>query len=80
MTPIENFLVPYDSITRVGIAGKYQRMADAINQVAKETRKLPFIFSLCEWGWVSEFLHFSVEDSAIENLLCRAKFGCELIT
>jgi len=46
--------VPYDRITRTGIVGKYQRMADAIKQVAKETRKLPIVFSLCEWGWVRQ--------------------------
>lgn len=52
----DNCAIPYDSITRVGIVGKYQRMADAVKQVAKETRKPPIVFSLCEWGWSQVWL------------------------
>ncbi|KXN84641.1 putative alpha-galactosidase B [Leucoagaricus sp. SymC.cos] len=52
----DNCAIPYDSITRTGIVGKYQRMADAVKQVAKETRKPPIVFSLCEWGWSQVWL------------------------
>jgi len=52
----DNCAIPYDSITRTGIVGKYQRMADAVTQVAKETRKAPFVFSLCQWGWSQVWL------------------------
>jgi hypothetical protein len=32
---------------------EYQRMTDALKQLAATTRKTPFVFSLCQWGWVS---------------------------
>ncbi|KAJ7269547.1 glycoside hydrolase superfamily, partial [Mycena rebaudengoi] len=47
----DNCAIPYDSIIRQGIVGKYQRMADALETLAKTSKKSPFIFSLCEWGW-----------------------------
>ncbi|KAI3603505.1 glycoside hydrolase family 27 protein [Moniliophthora roreri] len=47
----DNCTIPYDSIIREGIVGKYQRMADAIANLAKETGNPPILFSLCEWGW-----------------------------
>jgi alpha-galactosidase len=31
---------------------EYQRMADALAQVSKSTGT-QFVYSLCEWGWVS---------------------------
>ncbi|KAI8969765.1 glycoside hydrolase family 27 protein [Trametes punicea] len=46
----DNCAVPYDDIIREGIVGKYKRMADAIADLAKTSRKPPLIFSLCEWG------------------------------
>ncbi|TFK68348.1 glycoside hydrolase family 27 protein [Pluteus cervinus] len=46
----DNCAIPYDEITRVGIVGRYQRMTDALAEVAK-TRTQPLVFSLCEWGW-----------------------------
>ncbi|GLB45187.1 putative alpha galactosidase A [Lyophyllum shimeji] len=46
----DNCAVPFDSILRQGIVGKYSRMADAIAQLAKKSKKPPLIFSLCEWG------------------------------
>ncbi|KAJ7832047.1 glycoside hydrolase superfamily [Mycena olivaceomarginata] len=48
----DNCYIPYDDIIRQGIVGKYQRMADALATLAKTSGKPPFIFSLCEWGWV----------------------------
>ncbi|KAF9261422.1 glycoside hydrolase [Marasmius fiardii PR-910] len=47
----DNCAIPYDSIIRQGIVGKYQRMADAIDRLAKSSGKPPILFSLCEWGW-----------------------------
>ncbi|KAH8823926.1 glycoside hydrolase superfamily [Flagelloscypha sp. PMI_526] len=47
----DNCAIPYDSITRQGITGRYKPMADAIAQVAKETHSTPVVLSLCEWGW-----------------------------
>ena len=33
---------------------EYARMAVAIADLAKSSRKSPIIFSLCEWGWVGK--------------------------
>ncbi|KAI0792580.1 glycoside hydrolase family 27 protein [Abortiporus biennis] len=47
----DNCAVPYDSIIKEGIVGKYKRMSDAIQSLAQETGREPLILSLCEWGW-----------------------------
>lgn len=47
----DNCAIPFDSVTREGIQGRYQRMADAIANLAAKTRSTPFYFSLCAWGW-----------------------------
>lgn len=47
----DNCYIPFDSITQENMYGRYQRMADAIAQVAKTTKNKPFEYSLCEWGW-----------------------------
>ncbi|KAL5523373.1 hypothetical protein ACEPAF_1640 [Sanghuangporus sanghuang] len=47
----DNCAIPYDDILRENTMGKYQRMADAIADLAKSSGKPPIIFSLCEWGW-----------------------------
>jgi alpha-galactosidase len=52
----DNCAIPYDDIIRQGIVGKYQRMADALEQLAATSKKPPFIFSLCEWGWSQVWL------------------------
>ncbi|KAF8068665.1 glycoside hydrolase [Lyophyllum atratum] len=52
----DNCYIPYDSIIRQGMVGKYQRMADAITQLAATTKKAPLIFSLCQWGWSQVWL------------------------
>ncbi|KAJ7242413.1 glycoside hydrolase superfamily [Mycena rebaudengoi] len=52
----DNCAIPYDSIIREGMVGKYQRMADALETLAKTSEKPPFIFSLCEWGWSQVWL------------------------
>ncbi|RDX52658.1 glycoside hydrolase family 27 protein [Lentinus brumalis] len=46
----DNCAIPYDEIIRQGIVGKYQRIAGAIAQLAKDTGNPPLILSLCEWG------------------------------
>ncbi|TBU21931.1 glycoside hydrolase [Dichomitus squalens] len=46
----DNCAIPYDDVIRQGIVGKYQRIADAIAQLASDTGKSPLILSLCEWG------------------------------
>jgi hypothetical protein len=38
---------------------EYQRMADALAQVGQSTGT-QFVYSLCEWGWVSLELLFRV--------------------
>ena len=35
---------------------EYQRIANAIAQLAEDTRRPPLILSLCEWGQVSSVL------------------------
>ncbi|KAF8623192.1 hypothetical protein AX17_007515 [Amanita inopinata Kibby_2008] len=52
----DNCAIPYDAIIRQGIVGKYQRMTDALAELSRTTRKSPFIFSLCEWGWSQVWL------------------------
>lgn len=44
-------LVAFDNITEENMYGRYQRMSSAIAEVATDTKKAPFLFSLCEWGW-----------------------------
>ncbi|KAG8691290.1 hypothetical protein FRC11_005266 [Ceratobasidium sp. 423] len=47
----DNCAIPYDSITRQGVYGRYTPMRDALIAVAKKAKKVPIVFSLCEWGW-----------------------------
>ncbi|CAE6399424.1 unnamed protein product [Rhizoctonia solani] len=47
----DNCAIPYDSITRQGVYGRYTPMRDALVAVAKKAKKIPIVFSLCEWGW-----------------------------
>ncbi|KAF8155494.1 glycoside hydrolase [Crassisporium funariophilum] len=51
----DNCAIPYDSIIREGMVGKYQRMTDAIAQLAKTSGK-QLVFSLCQWGWSQVWL------------------------
>lgn len=46
----DNCAVPFDELLREGIIGKYKRMTDAIEELAKTSGKPPLVFSLCEWG------------------------------
>ncbi|KAK0454132.1 glycoside hydrolase [Desarmillaria tabescens] len=52
----DNCAIPYDEITREGIVGRYQRMADAVVQVQRSTKNQPILLSLCEWGWSQVWL------------------------
>ncbi|RPD75352.1 glycoside hydrolase family 27 protein [Lentinus tigrinus ALCF2SS1-7] len=55
--------VPFDDIIREGILGKYQRMADAIAQVAQESGRDPLVLSVSSGGdqfpylWASRLGH-----------------------
>ncbi|KAF8875061.1 glycoside hydrolase [Infundibulicybe gibba] len=51
----DNCAIPYDDIIRQGMIGKYQRMTDALAQLASTSHQQPFVFSLCQWGWVRSF-------------------------
>jgi hypothetical protein len=50
--------VPFDDILRDSMIGKYQRMADAIQDLARRSGKPPMFYSLCQWGRVSLFFYF----------------------
>ncbi|EMD35270.1 glycoside hydrolase family 27 protein [Gelatoporia subvermispora B] len=52
----DNCNIPFDDIIREGMVGKYQRMSDALTQLAQTSRKTPIIFSLCQWGWEQVWL------------------------
>lgn len=39
---------------------EYTRMADALAQLASSSGQAPFLFSLCQWGWVREVLSASI--------------------
>ncbi|KAI0127193.1 alpha-galactosidase [Xylariales sp. AK1849] len=52
----DNCYIPFDNVTQQNMFGRYQRMADAIVQVAASTGQPPFQFSLCEWGWQQVFV------------------------
>ncbi|KAH8108619.1 glycoside hydrolase [Phellopilus nigrolimitatus] len=47
----DNCAIPFDDIIRQNPLGKYERMADAITDLASSSGQPPLIFSLCEWGW-----------------------------
>ena len=47
---------------------EYQRIADAIAQLAKDSGKPPLILSLCEWGEVGASVVFQCLNSS--NLPC----------
>ncbi|KAJ8456849.1 hypothetical protein ONZ45_g18557 [Pleurotus djamor] len=52
----DNCAVPFDEILREGMVGKYARMAEAIQALAKESGQPPMIFSLCQWGKAQPWL------------------------
>ncbi|KAJ7443846.1 glycoside hydrolase superfamily [Mycena latifolia] len=72
----DNCYIPEDDIIREGIVGKYQRMADALAQLAQTSKKPPFIFSLCEWGWVRTAL--PVITILVLTIVPRVKWGKNL--
>lgn len=47
----DNCYIPFDNITQENMYGRFRRMSDAIAEVAEKTKKPPFFYALCEWGW-----------------------------
>ncbi|KAI0055502.1 glycoside hydrolase family 27 protein [Artomyces pyxidatus] len=56
----DNCAEPFDTVIREGMVGKFQRMSEAINELAQSSGKR-LIYSLCQWGreqpwlWAREF-------------------------
>lgn len=46
----DNCNTPADNVIRQGMVGKFQRMTDALAELARTSKKPPFIYSLCQWG------------------------------
>ncbi|KAJ7584916.1 glycoside hydrolase family 27 protein [Mycena floridula] len=46
----DNCAVPFDEIIREGMVGKFARMSNALQDLAKSSGKTPILFSLCQWG------------------------------
>ncbi|KAI0049699.1 glycoside hydrolase family 27 protein [Auriscalpium vulgare] len=57
----DNCAEPFDTVIREGMVGKFQRMSEAINDLALASGRTPLIYSLCQWGreqpwlWAREF-------------------------
>ncbi|KFY98616.1 hypothetical protein V498_01375 [Pseudogymnoascus sp. VKM F-4517 (FW-2822)] len=48
----DNCYIPYDNVTMENEYGRYERMLDAIETLAKKYKHpSKFIYSLCQWGW-----------------------------
>ncbi|KAL5346434.1 hypothetical protein ACLOAV_008705 [Pseudogymnoascus australis] len=48
----DNCYIPYDNVTMENEYGRYERMLDAIETLAKKYKHPnKFIYSLCQWGW-----------------------------
>ncbi|OCH87607.1 glycoside hydrolase family 27 protein [Obba rivulosa] len=52
----DNCAIPFDDVIKEGMVGKFQRMSDAIKELAKTSGKPPLQFSLCQWGWEQPWL------------------------
>ncbi|KAF8551645.1 glycoside hydrolase family 27 protein [Imleria badia] len=46
----DNCAVPFDNITRENIMGRYERMANAIKDLAESSGRPPIFLSMCQWG------------------------------
>ncbi|KAL6301847.1 glycoside hydrolase family 27 protein [Sparassis latifolia] len=46
----DNCAIPFDTVIKQGMVGKFQRIADALSKLAATTRKPPMVLSLCQWG------------------------------
>lgn len=46
----DNCYIPYDNVTMENEYGRYKRMADAIDALARKYHEKPFVYSLCQWG------------------------------
>ncbi|KAJ3032522.1 hypothetical protein HDV00_007428 [Rhizophlyctis rosea] len=47
----DNCYIPYDNVTQANQYQSYQRMADAIDELATKYGEKPWVYSLCQWGW-----------------------------
>ncbi|KFY15885.1 hypothetical protein V492_01699 [Pseudogymnoascus sp. VKM F-4246] len=48
----DNCYIPYDNVTMENEYGRYERMLEAIETLAKKYKHPnKFIYSLCQWGW-----------------------------
>ena len=54
---------------------EYQRIADAIAQLAEDTRKPPLILSLCEWGVVSRVLVLALSQCSLDTTRNNPGYG-----
>lgn len=46
----DNCAIPYDSVIKEGMVGKFTRMSNAIKNLSIKSGKPPLLFSLCQWG------------------------------
>ncbi|KAJ2936875.1 hypothetical protein H1R20_g210, partial [Candolleomyces eurysporus] len=46
----DNCAVPFDSVIKEGMVGKFTRMAKALAKAAKDAGKPQILFSICQWG------------------------------
>jgi len=46
----DNCAVPFDNVTRENIMGRYERMANAIKDLAESSGRPPIFLSMCQWG------------------------------
>ncbi|KAF5314739.1 hypothetical protein D9611_007253 [Ephemerocybe angulata] len=46
----DNCAIPFDSVMKEGMVGKFTRMAKALSDLSKKTGKPQMLFSLCQWG------------------------------
>lgn len=54
---------------------EYQRIADAIAQLAEDTRKPPLILSLCEWGEVSRIFVLVLSNYSFHTIRSNPGYG-----
>ncbi|EIM88748.1 glycoside hydrolase family 27 protein [Stereum hirsutum FP-91666 SS1] len=52
----DNCAIPFDTIVKEGVVGKFHRMAEAINKVSTKLQRTPLVYSLCQWGWGQPWL------------------------
>lgn len=83
----DNCAIPFDSVIKENMVGKFTRMAKALANLSKKTGKAQMLFSLCQWGreepwlWARRLGHTwrTTDDinptwGSITNLLNRNSF------